>query len=179
MDDKLYKFYDISNYRIEFIREENQFHYSEFSKYKFTIRFKDKTMGTILLQIYANEKQMYELVIALYQYNMYSYEQMSSERVWFGLDTNGVRFILEFSTIFVDYPTELEKSKFIMYQYNHYSNSIIPRLSFIMDEFQIEEFAYQAWLMLEGLTYIKDIGHSEIDDYLDFIGVNMDSINLD
>lgn len=174
-----YQFYEIENYKIEFYRYKNDFSYSQFSQYKFFIIVTDKSTGVQILKITANEKRMYDLVIDLYQYNMYSSYMIASERVWFSPDENGIEFIIEISAIPVDYPTELEYSKLIFYQYDRINNSVIPRISINLDEFQIEDFVYQAWLTLEGLTHLKDIGRSEIDDYLDFLGANQDAINLE
>lgn len=181
MNEDKHTFYIIGNYKIEFHRTMNPFSYSPYSKYKFTIQFKDTTTDLILAQIETNEKRMYDLVINLYQYNMYSFYQMYNERIWFDPNTNGEIFILEIQdlndTVLEFDEIEIYMSKLTLCQYNQYNGFTLPRISILFNQYQLEDFIYQAFLTLEGINNIKEISRSEWDEYLDFCRENDDAIN--
>ena len=179
MNPEKYETYFISNYKIEFIRYPSQFYYTQFSQYTFIIKFIEKDTNNIILSINANEKYMYDFIVNMYQYNMYSSDVMSSERVWFSPDVNGNRYIAEITACYEDYPTELEFSIFTIFEYSHITDTVIPRITIKMDEYQIEEMLMQAFKTLEGLDYLSKIQRSEVDDYLDFLGLNNDAINFE
>ena len=141
----------------------------EFSNYKFTINFIEKETSRVLLSIDTNEKYIYDMVMNLYQYNLYSSYEMSNERVWFNIDPYHNRFIFELSSIYSESPTELEYSNFIVYQYNTESDTVLTRLILIIDEFQIEDFLLTAWKTIQDLDYLSSIGKSELKEYIEFL----------
>ena len=180
-EDNKYSFYIIDNYKIEFYRTKSQFSYSKYSQYHFKILFKELNTDLVLVQIDTNEKRMYDLVINMYQYNMYSVYQIYNESVWFDANLNGDIFILEVEdlndSILEFEEIEVYKTKLTLQQYNQYTGIQLPRLTITMNQYQFEEFIAQAWLVLEGIESIRDICRSELDEYLDFFCENNDAIN--
>jgi hypothetical protein len=164
-NDEKFQIFEIGNYRIEFYRKVRKFSYSKFSQFEFLIIFCDRSTGVILFKINTNEKRIYNLVIELYQYNTYGIDSMISDRIWFDPDINGEQYIISVDHIPYEYPVESEVSKVTIVQYNSYTNFTIPRLVIDMDEYQIEEFVYNAWCMLEGLFYLYELGRADIDEY--------------
>ena len=150
-------------------------------QYHFKILFKELSTDLVLVQIDTNEKRMYDLVINLYQYNMYSAYQIYNERIWFDSNENGDILILEVQDLndsILEYEEiEINNTKLTLYQYNQYTGVQLPRLTITMNQYQLEDFVFQAWLTLEGLDSIKNICRSELDDYLDLLCENNDAIN--
>ena len=177
-DDRLHRFYYIDNYTIEIIRVPNPCSYTEYSRYKFSIIFRDKNTGVIIVQIETNEKYIFKFVLSMYQYNMYTYDTMENERAWFDPDVLGNRYIIEVSVVGQDYPTEINISRLSVYSYNQNTGEVIQRLSFKLDEYELDDLLFQFWVSLYGLTYLNELAKTELDCYLNDMGLDLSEIEI-
>lgn len=172
----------IQNFKIEFTRTPKRFVYTEYSRYNFKITFKDRYSDIILVEINTNEKRLYEFILESYQYLMNG-NSVIGDKVYFDANENGDRYIIEYCALYSDSPTDEDWSQFIIWQVNEYYGTCYQRLSFAINEFQIDDLVFAAWESLEGLDYLSMVGNDmegylsfrqDFEDYIDFCGNNMD-----
>lgn len=155
-----------NNILFEFIREERQFKYSQYSNYIIKIRILDPLLNITKLEIITNEKTYFYMIQSLFNFT-FEYGYILSDVIYFEPDTNSLQPIIAISNKSEPYPIDDDIAEIGFGIKDLKTNKILIRYYDIWNYIDIENFVYAAYTLIQDLTYLSEFAVGYLQEIME------------